>query len=346
MKKSEWFSCRCITLLYLVLCIFCLNFPPALSESTYHIKLSESAIELAKGKSIRILAEVDGLKTKFSWSSENPLIAAVSTTGTVTAKGNGTTTITCAASINEKEIRESVVINVYTPVQGIKLPQSISIDAGKSTEPLTITFSPADASNQQVKWTSDNTSVVTIEMKAQDGQGAEQTAKIWCFDSKKTVTEKNIVFKNTTSALNKLKDSVTSMKTLSDMVSKKSDVKDTADKTFASFMSAIGVTYLYSQFANRNKEETSMSCSAKKPSYCFIGGKQIWCFFAKDNSSNYEGYGYIKVPEGQLYLTHITLSAIFADNYLNERFDDEFVSYEVPGDILMAELRATANRLK
>ena len=619
-KNLSWF------LLYFAIGLLFFFGLGAQAESEYQIRLNENSIELAKGKTFQVVASLEGSKAKYSWTSEDISVATVNTNGTITAKGNGTTNIVCTALLADREVSATILVKVFTPVQGLKLPQSISVDVGNKTDALPVTFTPEDASNKQLEWETDNpaiatvnekgvisgiavgtckvtatstdfvagnskpqkasikvivlqpvssikvetkelaiargksykvsyavlpenssskkvmwssanstiasvnngtitgkesgdtiisvftgnadgsevktdihvhvyspvtavsinekakgialypgesvslsyrikpedaeyssvrwvssdntiatvdsitgtvkgvspgqvtitassteplvgsgaekkdtikvriltpiksftvrnpsvvftneknkkiaianiqpknatnkeisfhtrssaiatvsnsgvinahnTGVATIEMRAQDDQGASKNIKLWCFDSKRTITEKNKAFKENATSFYKLIGELRKMKSMVDTLPGNSEGKQTAEKSFASSMSLTVLTYLAAQEINGNDAESELEYSTQKPSYCFIGSRQFWSFLPKKNSSNYEGYGFIKAPGGEYYLTHVTLSAIFQDGFMNERFDDDFIYFEVPADTFTKEIKSMIN---
>ncbi|MBR3134740.1 MAG: Ig domain-containing protein, partial [Clostridia bacterium] len=78
----------------------------------------------------------------------------------VTAKKNGTTTIT-AKTVNNKTATSK--ITVTTNPTGIKLNKtSLTIDYGK-TAVITATISPSTSTNKTISWSSNNTSVATVD---------------------------------------------------------------------------------------------------------------------------------------------------------------------------------------
>jgi FOG: Glucan-binding domain (YG repeat) len=105
-----------------------------------------------------------------TWSSSNINVATVSSTGVVTAKTDGSVTITATAT-DGSGITGTKTITVSgqttTPVTDIKLT-GISIGGGNSisskngTTQLTATVTPTNANNQTVTWTSSNSSVATV----------------------------------------------------------------------------------------------------------------------------------------------------------------------------------------
>ena len=99
------------------------------------------------------------------WESDATGVATVSSAGVVTGVAAGTAHITAKAHDNPSTIYDVCTVTVTAPVAvtGVSLNKSeTSIEAG-STETLTATISPADATNKNVTWESDDKDVATVE---------------------------------------------------------------------------------------------------------------------------------------------------------------------------------------
>ena len=96
-----------------------------------------------------------------TWSSSNPSVATVSG-GTVTAVAAGETTITVKTNDGNFTATCAVTVTAPVAVTGVSLNKSSTTIEVGSTETLTATISPSDASNKNVSWTSSDTSVATV----------------------------------------------------------------------------------------------------------------------------------------------------------------------------------------
>ncbi|MBR3134554.1 MAG: Ig-like domain-containing protein, partial [Clostridia bacterium] len=129
------------------------------------IKLSKTSVSLDMSgtKIVQLTATVlpDTASNKtVTWSSSNTSIVSVDKNGKVTAKKNGTATIT-VKTVNGKV--KKCTTKVTTSPTGINLNKtSITIDNGKSTT-LTATVLPSTASNKTVSWSSSNTGIATVD---------------------------------------------------------------------------------------------------------------------------------------------------------------------------------------
>ena len=98
--------------------------------------------------------------TDVTWSSNNPSVASVSSSGLVTGVANGTATITVTTVDGGFSATCFVTVNV--PVTDVTLNRSAVTVPRSGTSQLTATIAPANASNQNVVWTSSNTNVATV----------------------------------------------------------------------------------------------------------------------------------------------------------------------------------------
>ncbi len=161
MKTVRW--CRLVALLLVITMVF--STVPILAESDAPVlSLNESQVMLAKGKTFQLKAVLSNAKANFSWKSDNEEIATVNARGSVSGKANGTASITCTVVLNDEiSLTETCTVTVFTPVQSIKLPKDITVDVGKESEPLELTFTPNDASNKSVSWSTDNPEIATVD---------------------------------------------------------------------------------------------------------------------------------------------------------------------------------------
>ena len=106
----------------------------------------------------------DATDTEVSWTSADPKIASVSSDGTVTAIGPGTTAITAAAAGGT--ITSKCVVTVLSPALAIKISDSrLSLEEGEEAS-LSASVFPSDATQSTLTWRSDKPEVATVD---QDG---------------------------------------------------------------------------------------------------------------------------------------------------------------------------------
>ena len=125
------------------------------------VKLSKTSLSLEKGKTQTITATItpsDASDKTVTWSTSNSKVATVSN-GKITAVSNGTATITAKTS-NGKTASCKVIVT--TPVSSVKLSKtSLTLVKGTS-ETITATITPSNASDKTVTWTTSNSKVATV----------------------------------------------------------------------------------------------------------------------------------------------------------------------------------------
>ncbi|MCL2773727.1 MAG: Ig-like domain-containing protein [Oscillospiraceae bacterium] len=129
------------------------------------ISLNRTSAAINKGETLILTATVlpsNAADKSVTWTSSNTNIAWVYDDGYVVAVSAGTATIT-AATANGKTARCTVTVNPQSvPVTGLTLNKtSVTLDMG-SADQLTATVYPANAANKNVKWSSTNAGIVTV----------------------------------------------------------------------------------------------------------------------------------------------------------------------------------------
>ena len=127
------------------------------------IKLNKTSATLSKGDTLNLKVTItpsNATNQSLTWSSSNTKIVKVSADGKVTALKNGTATITCKAANGKTATCKITVKNI--PVTGIKLDKtSVLADKG-AVFTVKATFSPTNATNKNIKWTTSDKSVATV----------------------------------------------------------------------------------------------------------------------------------------------------------------------------------------
>ena len=129
------------------------------------ITLDKTSLEIYVGdEPVALVATVqpDTYTSKdFTWSSSNKSVATVDEEGKVTAVANGTATITVSAK-DGSGLTARCAVTVRTHVSSITLNRNeATINVG-STLSLSATISPSTASNKTINWSSDDTSIATV----------------------------------------------------------------------------------------------------------------------------------------------------------------------------------------
>ena len=133
--------------------------------------LNDTVLELTEGDTYVAVAAVrpgDATNQHVSWSVNNPLVATVKN-GTIKAVSVGTTTLTIISDAGGKTASCTIKVKAYVPpvdVTGVTLnPTSYTFAASAigTTKQLTATVAPADATTKDVRWSSSNTEVATVD---------------------------------------------------------------------------------------------------------------------------------------------------------------------------------------
>ena len=151
--------------------------------------LSEEKLSLSIDATQQLTATITPsvANPKITWVSSNPDVATVGENGFVTAKAIGTATITATTANGAVATCE---VTVSTPVTNVTLDKTtLSLKRG-STDTLTATVEPEDASNKNVTWASDNEAVATVDENGVVTAVSAGTANITVttVDGKKTAT--------------------------------------------------------------------------------------------------------------------------------------------------------------
>ena len=133
-----------------------------------HIVFDNNDLILALGKSQRIKAIVEDLpegeKTpKIEWTAADKAIATCNN-GTVRASGAGKTTIVCSATLADgTQIDAELSVTVIIPVSSISVDKrAITLDVTKTIMP-SFTIKPNNATNTELKFTSSNPSIASVD---------------------------------------------------------------------------------------------------------------------------------------------------------------------------------------
>ena len=120
----------------------------------------------------------DATNKAVNWKSSNTSVATVDANGKVTAKGNGSATITVTTKDQSKTATCEVTVAQW--VTGITLNKSsvILIKGQMETVTLTPSISPSNASDKSVTWSSSNSSVATVSTAGEVTAVAKGTATI------------------------------------------------------------------------------------------------------------------------------------------------------------------------
>ncbi len=120
-------------------------------------------LEMTVGDTKQISATVvpESLSSSIAWGSSDESIATVDENGNITAIKHGNVTIT-ATAVDGSEVTGSCAVTVNYIPSARTLSKTALVMNVLETEQLTLTFEPANASYQEIIWSSSDTSVATI----------------------------------------------------------------------------------------------------------------------------------------------------------------------------------------
>ena len=150
------------------------------------ITLSATELSLQPGATKQLTATVspaDAANTNLTWESSNTAVATVGSSGIVTGVANGTCTISCSAmdgSGVKAECQVTVGSSSGTPVTSITLSQTELLLSVGTTQTLTATVLPANATNKSVTWTSSDASVATVSQAGTVSAVASGSCTVIC----------------------------------------------------------------------------------------------------------------------------------------------------------------------
>ena len=128
------------------------------------VVLDTTDVSLDIGKTKTVKATVtpsDAYDKTLTWTSNNSNVATVSSSGVITAKGEGTATIT--VTTNDGKYSVDCIVNVSViHVSGISINKnSLNMTIG-DTQQLSYTITPSNSANRNVTWSSSNESVAQV----------------------------------------------------------------------------------------------------------------------------------------------------------------------------------------
>lgn len=149
-------------------------------RSPSKISITSNSISLSKGKTRTLkytITPSGAQNAQVTWSSSNTAVASVDKNGKVTAKGNGTATITCETYNGKKS---TCKVKVTTPSTSISLSSTSLKMYTTQTKTLKATVKPTTASNKNVTWSSSNPNVAKVDSNGKITAVAKGSAVITC----------------------------------------------------------------------------------------------------------------------------------------------------------------------
>ena len=119
--------------------------------------------DTASQKISATIEPADAMNRKITWTTTNENVAKVNDKGEVTAVGKGTCEIKATSEKNANVFGSCSVTVSEVEVESISLSKTtLKVGPGKTSEALVVTFTPANATNKKVTWSSNATSIATV----------------------------------------------------------------------------------------------------------------------------------------------------------------------------------------
>ena len=147
-------------------------------EETFEVTVIESSLtkitlnpttlnfivgDTASKKISATLEPADAMNRKITWTSTDTKVATVNDKGEVTAVGKGTCEVKATSDKNASVFGSCSVTVSEIEVESISLDkQTLKVGLGKTSEALNVTFTPANATNKTITWSSNPTSIATV----------------------------------------------------------------------------------------------------------------------------------------------------------------------------------------
>ncbi len=129
------------------------------------VSLNHVSAEITNETGIQLVATVspsNATNKNVSWSSDKPGIASVDQSGNVTGVSAGTAIITVTTEDGNKTATCEVTVTMIVHVTGVSLDHtSLDLHPGEQ-DSLTATVAPSNASNKNVTWSTNASSVATV----------------------------------------------------------------------------------------------------------------------------------------------------------------------------------------
>ena len=126
-------------------------------------KMKDAKVYTSKKKAMKIKKISKWEKNKLKWSSSDKKIATVNANGTVKGIRSGKVTITARKKGTKEKVTATVTVIPYVPVKTVSIsnkPELYLVEKEKCNLDAIVT--PANASYQNIEWTSSNEKVATI----------------------------------------------------------------------------------------------------------------------------------------------------------------------------------------
>ncbi|MCH5151821.1 MAG: glycosyl hydrolase 53 family protein [Clostridiales bacterium] len=159
--------------------------PPDTTVHVESVTVAPTQLTLVEGRTSQLTATVlpeDATDKSVTWSSSDNSVATVDSNGIVTAHVKGTATITVVTTDGQLDATCAVTVEEpaadEVPVTGVTLNKNTLALIFTRSETLTATVLPANATDKNVIWSSDNPSVASVDGTGKVTAVAVGSAKI------------------------------------------------------------------------------------------------------------------------------------------------------------------------
>lgn len=196
LKAGSWYAmCGASSQVYITKATFTAS-APAEPVAVTGVTLDKTELSIAEGKKSQLTATVlpaNADNKKISWSSNKESVATVDQNGWVTAVAQGSAVITVTTEDGNKTATCAVIVTAAADpvhVTSVSLDKTeLTLKVGESNT-LKATVNPADADDPSVTWSSNKSSIASVDANGKVTGVAEGTAVITVTtkDGNKTAT--------------------------------------------------------------------------------------------------------------------------------------------------------------
>jgi uncharacterized protein YjdB len=129
------------------------------------ITLDKTSLIIHNSETVKLIASVipdTANNTAITWTSSDPSVASVSSSGAITGKSRGKTTITATAK-DDSGVWAACEVEVLQYVTGISMDQASLFLWEGTTACISVSVLPDDASDKSLNWISSDESVATVD---------------------------------------------------------------------------------------------------------------------------------------------------------------------------------------
>ncbi len=130
------------------------------------VSIGSARISIVDGSTAPVTATIaptNATDDSVTWSSDETSVATVNQSGEITGVGVGTVTITVTTIDGSHTAEVTVIVTAIVSVSGVSVDESTVSIVDGLTATVVATVSPANATDKSVTWSSDETSIATVD---------------------------------------------------------------------------------------------------------------------------------------------------------------------------------------